>query len=81
MGKGDKKSRRGKITAGSYGKRRQRKSATVKNIPVNVLDADDTKSSKTKVRKDVGYPANESENANVENDPLPNATKDKKTEE
>lgn len=81
MGKGDKKSRRGKITAGSYGKRRQRKSATVKNIPVNVLDADDTKSSKVKVRQDVGYPANESENANVENDPLPKATKDKKTEE
>ncbi|QFG54010.1 30S ribosomal protein THX [Chryseobacterium sp.] len=80
MGKGDKKSRRGKITAGSYGKRRKRKSGSVKNIPVNVLDADDSKSSKVKVRQDVGYPANESENANVENDPLPKATKDKKTE-
>jgi len=28
MGKGDKKSRRGKINAGSYGKRRPRKSFT-----------------------------------------------------
>ncbi|ATN06766.1 30S ribosomal protein THX [Chryseobacterium indologenes] len=27
MGKGDKKSRRGKINAGSYGKRRPRKSS------------------------------------------------------
>ncbi|WP_419869737.1 30S ribosomal protein THX [Chryseobacterium sp. CT-SW4] len=27
MGKGDKKTRRGKITAGSYGKRRPRKSS------------------------------------------------------
>ncbi|MCY0970309.1 30S ribosomal protein THX [Chryseobacterium wangxinyae] len=27
MGKGDKKSKRGKITSGSYGKRRPRKSA------------------------------------------------------
>lgn len=36
MGKGDKKSKRGKITRGSYGKTRpQRKSAV--NIPVKVL--------------------------------------------
>jgi len=32
MGKGDKKSRRGKITNGSYGKRRPRKSS--KSHPV-----------------------------------------------
>ena len=30
MGKGDKKTRRGKVTAGSYGKTRPRKTGTVK---------------------------------------------------
>ena len=30
MGKGDKKTRRGKVTAGSYGKKRPRKSGTSK---------------------------------------------------
>ena len=30
MGKGDKKTRRGKVTAGSYGKTRPRKSGTSK---------------------------------------------------
>lgn len=33
MGKGDKKTRRGKVTAGSYGKTRPRKSGTVKVTP------------------------------------------------
>jgi len=33
MGKGDKKSRKGKITAGSYGKRRPRKASKSTTAP------------------------------------------------
>ncbi len=69
MGKGDQKSRRGKVTAGSYGKKRPRKSTSTKNIPVKVLDEDDKKASKVKVRKEVGYPADKSENAEVDKKP------------
>lgn len=95
MGKGDKKSRKGKIIAGSYGKKRPRKASSVEKVPVNVLDEDDKKESKEKVRKEVGYPAGASENAEVSKKPKaatkPKAekgseekevkTKDKKTEE
>lgn len=66
MGKGDKKSRKGKITAGSYGNTRPRKTVSAANIPVKVLDEDDKKASKEKVRKEVGYPTQKSENAEVE---------------
>ena len=69
MGKGDQKSKRGKINAGSYGKKRPRKNGSVKNIPVKVLDEDEKKASKTKVRKEVGYPTEKSENAEVEKKP------------
>lgn len=69
MGKGDKKSRKGKITAGSYGRSRPRKTSSVTKIPVKVLDEDDQKASKVKVRKEVGYPTEESENAEVEKKP------------
>lgn len=69
MGKGDQKSKRGKITAGSYGKRRPKKSGSAKNIPVNVLDDEDKKAAKTKVRKEVGYPTDKSENADVKTEP------------
>ncbi|MBU8883192.1 30S ribosomal protein THX [Kaistella sp. DKR-2] len=79
MGKGDQKSRRGKVTAGSYGKKRPRKSSSVKNIPVKVLDEDDKKDSKKKVREEVGYPTDKSEN--LETDNKPKAAKKKKTEE
>lgn len=51
MGKGDQKSRRGKIFAGTYGKRRPRKSKSVKSIPVKVLNEEEKKDSKVKVRK------------------------------
>ena len=61
MGKGDKKSRKGKIIAGSYGKKRPRKDSSVNKIPVKVLDEDDKKASKEKVRKEVGYPTEKSE--------------------
>lgn len=81
MGKGDKKSKRGKINAGSYGKTRLRKSASVKNIPVTVLDEDEKKAPKTKVRKEVGYPTDKSENAEVAADTKPKTPRKKKTEE
>jgi ribosomal small subunit protein bTHX len=82
MGKGDKKSKRGKITAGSYGKRRPRSSSSVKNIPVNVLNEDDKKESKTKVRQETGFPAGTSENAEIEGKPkTAKAKTTKKTEE
>ena len=80
MGKGDQKSRRGKVTAGSYGKKRPRKSASVNNIPVKVLDGDDKKAPKAKVKKEVGQPTEKTENANVEKKPN-SAPKTKKTEE
>lgn len=69
MGKGDKKSKKGKIIAGSYGKKRPRKSSSVSNVPVKVLDEDNKKASVEKVRKEVGYPAGKSENAEVEKKP------------
>ncbi|MBW8361980.1 MAG: 30S ribosomal protein THX [Kaistella sp.] len=81
MGKGDKKSKRGKINAGSYGKTRPRKSASVKNIPVTVLDEEEKKAPKTKVRKEVGYPTDKSENAEVAAEPKPKTPRKKKTEE
>ena len=48
MGKGDKKSRKGKVISGSYGNTRPRKSSSVANIPVKVLDEVDKKASKEK---------------------------------
>jgi ribosomal small subunit protein bTHX len=51
MGKGDKKSRKGKIIAGSYGNRRPRKASSSLIIPVKVLDKDDKKATKEKLRK------------------------------
>ena len=69
MGKGDKKSRKGKIIAGSYGKKRPRKESSVIHIPVEVLDENDKKTPKAKVRKEVGYPVEKSENAEVETKP------------
>ncbi|MGZ5193703.1 MAG: 30S ribosomal protein THX [Kaistella sp.] len=80
MGKGDQKSRRGKVTAGSYGKKRPRKSSSVKNIPVKVLDEDDKKASKVKVRKEVGYPTDKSENAEMPSESKPKAAAKPKAE-
>lgn len=80
MGKGDQKSKRGKINAGSYGKKRPRKPSSVKNIPVNVLDEDDKKAPKTKVRKEVGYPADQSENAEMPKETKPKAAAKPKAE-
>lgn len=82
MGKGDQKSKKGKIIAGSYGKKRPRKASSVSHIPVKVLDEDDKKASKEKVRKEVGYPAEKSENAKVDEKPKTAAkSKAEKTED
>ena len=91
MGKGDQKSRKGKITAGSYGNKRPRKPSSAINIPVKVLNEEEKKASKEKVRKEVGYATEKSENAEVDKKPKaeksseekeakPKAAKTKKTE-
>ena len=38
MGKGDQKTRRGKVTAGSYGKTRPKKSAKAKLVAATVVE-------------------------------------------
>ena len=63
MGKGDKKSRKGKISSGSFGKLRRKKSRSLAKISVRVLDEHDATASKDKVRKKVGFPDGPSENA------------------
>lgn len=77
MGKGDKKSKRGKITAGSYGKRRPKRKTSAANIPVAVLNEDSEKSAKVKVRDEVGFPDGASQNAETKKKP----TAKSKTEE
>ncbi|WP_409456502.1 30S ribosomal protein THX [Soonwooa sp.] len=75
MGKGDQKSRRGKITAGSYGKRRPRKSSNsvaVAEKPVKAKAELKPKVAKPKVEKKV--------EADVEEKPKAKKTT-KKTEE
>lgn len=69
MGKGDKKSKKGKIIAGSYGKKRPRKASTPNHIPVKVLDEDGKKVPIEKVRKEVGQPTGKAENAELEKKP------------
>ena len=69
MGKGDQKSRKRKITAGSYGNKRPRKPSSAINIPVKVLNEEEKKASKEKVRKEVGYPTEKTENAEVDKKP------------
>ena len=69
MGKGDQKSKKGKIIAGSYGKKRPRKASTPNHVPVKVLDEDGKQAPIEKVRKEVGQPTGKSENADVEKKP------------
>lgn len=73
MGKGDKKTTRGKRVAGSYGKTRPRKSSTSNVIPVKVLDEDDKKAPKAAVRKKVGEQTEPTENAEVKKAAKPKA--------
>ena len=51
MGKGDKKTKRGKITMGSYGLRRPRKKAKAIVKPVKKAKATKTKATKAKAKK------------------------------
>lgn len=91
MGKGDKKTTRGKRIAGSYGKTRPRKSASVKKIPVKVLDEKEEKAAKSKVRKQLPPQTEPTENAEVSSQPeatkkksaveKPKTTRKKKTED
>ena len=69
MGKGDQKSRKRKITDGSYRNKRTRKPSSAINIPVKVLNEEEKKASKEKVRKEVGYPTEKTENAEVDKKP------------
>lgn len=69
MGKGDKKSKRGKIVTGSYGKKRPRKATSVDKIPVKVLDEDSKKTAKEKVKKEVGIPTEKTANATIDKKP------------
>ena len=69
MGKGDKKSKRGKIIAGSYGKKRPRKASSPNHIPVKALAEDDKKAPKEKVKKEVQKSTTKSENAEVDKKP------------
>lgn len=95
MGKGDKKTTRGKRIAGSYGKTRPKKNSSAKAIPVKVMDEDEKKASKTNVRKKVGEQTEPTENAEVKKtakskvakteetatEEKPKTTRKKKTEE
>ncbi len=91
MGKGDKKTKRGKIISGSYGVTRPRRRTSAREVPVKVLDEDEKKAPKAKVRKQVGEQTKPTENAEVSKktkatkaespDEKPKATRKKKTEE
>ena len=67
MGKGDKKTRRGKVTAGSYGKTRPRKSGTSK-VAAPKVEAKAEKPKKAKPKEEVA-------------EEKPKTTRKKKTEE
>lgn len=69
MGKGDKKTRRGKVTAGSYGKTRPRKSGTSKVAAPKEVEA------KAEKPKKAAKPKEETA------EEKPKTTRKKKTEE
>lgn len=78
MGKGDKKTRRGKITQGSYGKTRPKKSAkpaAVVEKPVKV------KAEKAEPKPKAAPKPKAEKAATEEKETKPKATKTKKTEE
>ena len=68
MGKGDKKSKRGKISQGSYGKSRTKKRTSVAAILVRVLGDQDELVSRVKVEKKLPAQTNKTENANDEDE-------------
>lgn len=63
MGKGDKKTKRGKITAGSYGKSRLRRKTSASSLPVKVLDNNEEPAPKSRVRRKVGEQTEPTQNA------------------
>lgn len=83
MGKGDKKTKRGKISQGSYGKKRVRNSKSVAAIPVKVLDEKEEKAPKAVVEKKVAKPKTTTKNAEVadKKEEKPKTARKKKTEE
>ena len=79
MGKGDKKTRRGKINQGSYGKKRAKNKKSVAAIPVKVLTDPDPKG---KVKTDkVTKEKSEVAKKPAGIDEKPKTTRKKKTEE
>ena len=75
MGKGDQKSRRGKITAGSYGKKRPRKSSKPAAAVVEKVEKP------MKEAKPKAAPKPKAEKPEETAEEKPKATKKKKTEE
>lgn len=75
MGKGDQKSKRGKINAGSYGKRRPRKSSKPAVVAEQVVKA----AAKEEKPKVAAKP--KAEKAEEIKEAKPKATKAKKTED
>ena len=57
-----------------------RENRNPKNIPVKVLNEDEKKDSKVKVRKEVGYPTEKSENAEMPSETKPKAAAKPKAE-
>lgn len=74
MGKGDKKTRKGKITQGSYGKTRPRKSGTAKVVAPKVEKPKKEVAPKAEKPKKVAKPVEVVEEK-------PKTTRKKKTEE
>ena len=75
MGKGDKKTRRGKVTAGSYGKTRPRKSVTSKVAAPKAEKAPKELEPKAEKPKKAAKPKEETA------EEKPKTTRKKKTEE
>ncbi len=75
MGKGDQKTRRGKITAGSYGKSRPKKSSSKMVVAVAKPAKEKLAEPKAEKPKKVAKPKNETA------DETPKIVKKKKTEE
>ena len=75
MGKGDKKTRRGKVTAGSYGKTRPRKSGTSKVAAPKVEKAPKEVEAKAEKPKKAAKPKEETA------EEKPKTTRKKKTED
>ena len=75
MGKGDQKTRRGKVNAGSYGKTRPRKSGTAKVVTPKVEKPKKELAPKAEKPKKVAKPVEEVA------EEKPKTTRKKKTEE